>query len=513
MAVKRRTLTGRLRLLFHKDERVTQGGVYPDIRKYDFSSYLPVDDYISPQQPPDENVFDIRDFGAVPGNESTDCAPAVNAAIEAASRRAGAVLVDGGEYSCSQITLKSGVTLFIASGSCIRVLPGGSFPNGTLLFADGAENIAVTGGGKLFGCGELFGRRPIAPENMTVPRGYVDVPLMRSDYRKQLRFAHPSKFGGMIVFKNCTGVSAQNFVIEDSPYWTFRLDNCRGVKIRDLVINNNRNVGNADGIDLVCTCDAEIEHCFISTADDGIVLKNAVWEGGCREMSGVTVSRCEIISRTNGFKIGTETTHDISRVRVEDCRIFMTDLYPGTVSAVSVEAVDGSRVSDIKLKNIRCSRCSCPLFIRLGNRNRAALVNSQSARAVELSQKAAGGGAASKEEFDMKSRIFDITVDGLFAEEAEIPVIVCGFRMRGKTVCAENIRLKNLDITMTSRPFIRDRRLFIPEYAAEYPEANRFGNLPAYGIFARHVRSLSMENCKFSCADKSKKERYFKDVK
>lgn len=515
MRYYKRTVADKLRLLlFHKDERVTAGDVYSKVREYDFSSYYPEKKYIKAIDVPKDNVYDIRSFGAVVGEEDFDCAPAINAAFEAASKTGGTVLVDGGKYVSKAIYPKSGTTLFIAKDSSICADKSGSgYPEKSLIYGEDLENITITGGGKLNGQGNFFGREPIFKENMTAPREYVDVVQMRSDYRKQLRFAHESKYGSVIVLKNCRNVTARNFIIENSAYWTFRLDKCSGVVIRDFMIHNNRNVANADGIDMVGTSDVVIDNCFISTADDGIVIKNAVWEGCDSPMRNINIKNCEIISRTNSIKVGTETTHDISNINIENCRLFMTDLYPGTVSAIALEAVDGARLYNVHIKNIIAERCSCPLFIRLGNRNRAAKVNAQSARAVEFGQKVVKGGSADKKKYDFKSEISDITVGDLTAKEAEIPIMICGFRQKGKTKRVKNVLLKNIDISMTKRPFIIDKRLFIPEYAAEYPEANRFRNLPSYGLFIRHAQNVKIDNfiCRYPV--QGKKERYIKDLK
>lgn len=514
MNIYKRTLPQKLRiLLFHKDERVTKGEVYSKVRNFDFSSYYPEEKYIKPMEPPKENIYDIRSYGAVAGKD-IDCAPAINNAINDAAKTCGTVLISGGDYVSREIYLKSGITFFIAQGSSVRAFKNGNgYPKKTLIYAENASDITITGGGKLNGEGNYFGREPIFRENMTEPPDYVDVVKMRSDYRKQLRFAHESKYGSVIVLKNCKNVKAENFIIENSAYWTFRLDKCAGVKIRNFVINNNRNVANADGIDMVGTSDVVIDNCFISTADDGIVIKNAVWEGCDSPMSNISIKNCEIISRTNSIKVGTETTHDISNINIENCRLFMTDLYPGTVSAISLEAVDGAKLSDVHIKNIYAERCSCPLFIRLGNRNRAAKVNSQSARAVEFGKKAQKGGIADKNKYNFKSEISGVTVENMTAKEAEIPIMICGFRQKGKTKRVKNVFLKNIDISMTKRPFIIDKRLFIPEYAAEYPEANRFRNLPSYGLFIRHAQNVKIEN--FICRNpaQGRKERYIKDLK
>lgn len=178
-----------------------------------------------------------------------------------------------------------------------------------------------------------------------------------------------------------------NFIIENSAYWTFKISNCENVDIKNFIINNNRNVANADGIDIAGTSNVNISHCFISTADDGIVIKNASWLGNTGVMKNIKISDCEIISRTNAIKVGTETTYDISDIYINDCKLFMTDLYPGSVSGISLEACDGTVLSNVNIDNITMDRCTCPIFIRLANRNRAAEVNSQSANAIEFGKR------------------------------------------------------------------------------------------------------------------------------
>lgn len=99
----KRTLLQKLRLLlFHKDERVTQGAVYSEVRRFDFSSYYPLENYVQKVGVPQENVYDIRSFGAVPENEDLDCAHAINAAIDAAEQTGGTVLIRGGKFTSVQ---------------------------------------------------------------------------------------------------------------------------------------------------------------------------------------------------------------------------------------------------------------------------------------------------------------------------------------------------------------------------------------------------------------------------
>ena len=61
----KRTLKDKLRtFLFGKDLRVTEGEPYTEIRKGDYSSYYPLNNYINFTQKPEGIIFDVRSFGA-----------------------------------------------------------------------------------------------------------------------------------------------------------------------------------------------------------------------------------------------------------------------------------------------------------------------------------------------------------------------------------------------------------------------------------------------------------------
>ena len=497
MAKKRRNAFDKVNTLFFgKDLRVTQGEPYTEVREFDFSSYYPVENYIKKQSIPQENVFDIRDFGADVNND--DNAPAINGAVDKASLCGGIVVVNGGDFASTTVTLKSNVTLFICEGSSIsaNTTGRGYETHKAIIYGKNCENITLTGGGKIKGNGNLFGRKPVLDKNATEPAEYIDVIEMRQWYRAQLRFAHESKYGGPVALYGCKNINVNNFIIENSAYWTFKISNCTDVSISDFVINNNRNVANAAGIDIAGSSNININHCFISTADDGIVIKNAIWLGNKNAMENITVTDCEIISRTNAIKVGTETTYDISNIRINNCRLFMTDLYPGSVSGISLEACDGTVLSNVNIENIEMDRCTCPLFIRLGNRNRASIVNAQSANAIEFGATAKKGGVAGKKIFDGVSRVRDIRISNVTATGVELPVIIAGYKQRGRVKRVKNVTLENISLTYADIPETKDKRLFIPEYVKEYLEGWRLRNLPAYALWIRHGENITVKNFK-----------------
>ncbi len=512
----KRTIKDKLHTAFFgKDLRVTEGEPYTKVREGDYSSYFPLEQYIDYTQQPKGKIFDVRSFGADVNKSEEENTQAIQAAIDECSKSGGGtVLVEGGCYTVTTLFLASDVTLFVEKNSAVSAnTTGKGYRHNALIYALDCDNITVTGAGKLIGNGTHFGLKPVS-ENMFEPSPVIDVIQMRRDYRAQLRFAHKSKYGSILLTQRCRNVKIHNIIFEDSPWWTYKMLMCDGVEITDTVIWNNRNVANSDGFDIAGSSNVKIDHCFISTADDGIVLKNAVWCGCEKEMHNITVKNCQVISRTNCFKIGTETTYDIYNVRVEDCSFFMTDLYPGAVSGVSIEACDGARVHHVKIRNINMNRCTCPLFIRLGNRNRAAEVTASTANKTEIVKDDDNSKPADKNTFNGKSELFDITVENITARDVELPVIVSGYKQKGRTRRCRNITLRNFDIIYRDAIEIKDRRLFIPEYTKEYPECWRFRNLPAYGIWARHCENLQIKD--FSCKGiegSHRKEKIFIDCK
>ena len=54
----------------------------------------------------------------------------------------------------------------------------------------------------------------------------------------------------------------------------------------------------------------------------------------------------------------------------------------------------------------------------------------------------------------------------------------------------------------------------VPENESDYPEYKMFGKLPAYGIFVRHVRNISLYNVRLEYEkDDSRPALFFDDVK
>lgn len=499
------------------------GHIYPG----DYYEALPFDAYIDRHQPlpQGEHVFDIRDFGAVPEKYllNTEAFAAASRACEEAG--GGTILVTGGSYWTGTVRIPSNTTLFIAADSEIvasrnvdnLITPPGS-PNAhggsCLIAALDAQNITITGGGRICGSGEWYVYEPrekpsLEPFPITAlprrdqARDINKVPgTLRYYYRQRIRYdsdryykGHPAlrRPGFMVLVRGCRNVRIENIILHASMAWTLNLDCCQDVYVHNLVIDDNRHVANTDGIDVTGSSDVRIDHCFVSCADDGIVLKNPDHTG--RPMSNVHVKDCTVCTVMSSFKIGTETGHDISNVLVEDCHFCMPDIHPGSVSGISLESCDGTNLRNVTIRRITMEKINCPLYICLNMRNRYRDPYTDAAGANRY-----WGGS-----------IRDITIEDIHATTAETPCIITGFetgKINGEVVRrpVENVTIRRFSVVYRDNPEYVNVPEYIPEFLHDYPESNAHGDVDACGIWARHVDRLTLEDVQITPRSCNKRE-------
>lgn len=489
------------------------GKIYPG----DYYENIPYPEYISAAQklPEGVPVFDIRSFGALPG-DLLNTEPIRRACEACRDAGGGVVLVDGGCYRSGTVQLYSNTTLFIASGSMlvasrnaddlIRRIEGtqdfgDESSGGAFILAVGAENICITGGGVIHGQGEWYVHEPRqkpalepfpvtmlptreqAAEINTIPGS------IRTFYRERIRYAE-DKYGegkpvlrrpsAMVWLLRCTQVRVENIVLRDSMCWTLHPEASDHILIRNVVIDDNRHVANTDGIDISGCSHAEVDHCFISCADDGLCIKNPGYTR--RPSEHLHLHDCTVVTVMNAFKIGTGTRHDIRDVLLENCDFIMPDIYPGSVSGISIESCDGSHVENITVRNIRMDGVQCPLYILLNRRNQAGAPYSEDPDTPYW------GGSVSH------VRVSDVEATG-----AELPAILTGYAdvtKAGNPVrkAISDIAVENYRVTYRDNQEILHIPAVFDEFLTDYPESNAHGDVDAYGLWIRHADHVRLEN-------------------
>ena len=488
------------------------GNIYPG----DYYESIPWGEYIHPDQPwPEGKIFDIREYGAQPG-DLLNTEPIRLACEACRDAGGGTVMVAGGSYRTGTVRLYSHTTLFIAPDGELRASRnaeelisriegtqdfGDESSGGSFILAVDAENVTLTGGGVIHGSGEWFVHEPRQkpaltpfPATMLPTRAQAGeintVPgSVRTFYRERIRYAEDKYSEGkpvlrrpsaMVWLLKCRNVRVENLILRDSMCWTLHPEACDGVRIRNVVIDDNRHVANTDGVDISGCSDVEVEHCFISCADDGICIKNPVYTH--RVSEHLRFRDCTVVTVMNAFKIGTGTRYDIRNVVIENCRFCLPDIYPGSVSGISIESCDGSRVENITVRNIQMEKIQCPLYILLNRRNQAKEPYSE-----EENSPYWGGG------------ISDVTIEAVHAEKAELPAILTGYTdttRAGKHIrkALQNITVRNYEVIYRDNEEVIHLPEKVDELLTDYPESNAHGDVDACGLWIRHADRVRLES-------------------
>jgi len=292
-------------------------------------------------------IFDVKKFGATGKREDKATVPIRTAVDACTAAGGGTVYVPPGEYTIGTVQLKDNVTLNIEAGATLFLsqdsadfIPGSR----SMIFAENAKNIAVTGRGTLNGLAkyEFVDMRgvdvEIAGEIEIARKAGID---MRRYYRTGMQTF-------MFILNNCSNVLLQDISVINSPLWTIRFNDCDRVFVRGIYIFSDLEKGvNADGIDICSSRNVTISDSVIITGDDSIVLKTPSRRGGnTNVVENIVVTNCILSSSSTPLMIGTETFADIRHVIFSNCTIRNSN------KGFGINVQDGAVVSDIIFHNL-----------------------------------------------------------------------------------------------------------------------------------------------------------------
>lgn len=287
--------------------------------------------------------------GAV-GDGKTLNTKSLQSAIDALHEKGGGQLYfPAGRYLTGSLQLKSNVTLYLEKEA---VLLGSTSPydypgfstekelkvnndhfDQALIYAEGAENIGITGEGCIDGQG-----RELALTIDSLHHTGELVDKHYNTYRKR-----PNTRPKLLFMRNCRKVELRKTNFRSGAAWGLSFSLCADLTIDSLHVEN-RAYWNNDGIDISDCKDVRISNCFINSADDGICLKShnrGAWN------DRVSISNCHIISSASAIKFGTESLGGFKNVTIDNIRI--EDTFR---SAIAIESVDGAEIENVKLENI-----------------------------------------------------------------------------------------------------------------------------------------------------------------
>lgn len=414
------------------------------------------------------SVYDVKAYGATGSGKTSDTA-AINRAISAASAAGGGtVYFPAGAFVSGSIHLKSNVGLYLDHGAVIEASAdltaydaaepnqwdkfqdyGHSHWHNSLIWGEGVENVSILGQGR------IDGKALTREADQRIGNKAISLKLSRN-----------------VTIRDISMLLCGHFAILATGVDNLTIDNIK--------IDTNR-----DGIDVDASRNVRISNVSVNSPwDDAIVLKSSYGLGFARDTTNVTITNCLVsgydmgtlldgtyrrtapqapdkFGPTGRIKLGTESSGGFKNITISNCVFEFS-------RGLALETVDGGSLEDVVVSNITMRDVTnSPIFLRLGRRMR-------SPEGPPIGRL-------------RRVNISDVTVYNADPRSASLISGIPGHDI-------EDVKLNNIRILYQGGGTREQAAIVPPESETEYPEPARFGLMPAYGFFLRHVNGIEFNN-------------------
>jgi polygalacturonase len=422
------------------------------------------------------SLFGIKSDGITLNTRS------IQAGIDFISEHGGGVLeFSVGRYLSGSIFLKSNVEIRLLEGA---VLVGSTNPydydmvegNYGFLLSIGQKNISVKGKGGIDGRG------------FDCALNFLDQVHLGNlvDDTKHDRVTKRPK---LIYFRECENVEIEGVNLRNAAEWTLVTDQCEHLTISGILMDS-KNYWNNDGLDIVDCRHVLIKDSFIDASDDAICFKSHSKDHLCED---IEVRNCVARSSASGIKFGT-----VSRGGFKDIRIINNKVFDTYRSAITIQSVDGAEIENIIVDSLDAVNTGNAIYIRTGKRWHGGKkgylrdVTLSNIRVEVPLEKADAGYSYEGPVEDLPRNISPAGIVGI----PDLPI--------------ENVTLKNVEIVYPGggnkdyayRGTSQEELAEIPEMIDYYPEFSQFKELPAWGLFIRHAKGITLDNVSLTAGKK-----------
>ncbi|TKC61226.1 glycoside hydrolase [Pedobacter hiemivivus] len=426
-------------------------------------------------EPGKSNVYNVMDYGAKGDGKTLDTL-AIQAAIDACNvAKGGTVLLPTGVFLSGTLQLKSDVTFHLSAGGRLLGSPkredytaGKGVPSGNgnivFLYAVNAERLSIEGKGTVDGNGLAFytGKGDNTGPGQNGVGGNFDRPHL-------------------FIFHQCTELRLHDVFLQASAYHCIRLLQCKQVYIDGVRIYNRVNKNN-DGFHFSSCQYVHITNCDVQCQDDACALFGS--------NRFVTITNCSFSTRWSIFRFG---GGDSQNIAISNCLIYDTYGCPIKISSGRAN-IENFSFSNIIMKNV-----TGPIGIGFS-------------------------GVSSNKNPDnnqptTKSYIRNISFNGIRASVIALPVPHPDIHFDlhtwegEKNSCItlnamgdhylENISFTDVHVKYAGGGTVAQAgKRDVPKVAAEYFGVwdTAPGGPPAYGLYARNVKGLTLQNVRFEFA-------------
>ncbi|WP_114781915.1 glycoside hydrolase family 28 protein [Botryobacter ruber] len=414
--------------------------------------------------------LDITKYGAK-GDGTTLNTEAIQRAIDACHQKGGGkVIVPAGNFLSGTVVLKDNVTLHLQKDA---VLLGSidlehyknldPFTEGlgidvgwALLVAVDAKNIGIEGEGAIDGQGPALKAKHILTDTRAEGQRWGLRPFL-------------------VRIVRCDGVRVNGVTLKYAGAWTSHYFQSRNIDIENVKIHSF-GVAHNDGIGIDGSQDVRIKNCDIVSGDDALVFKTTSSKMACKN---IEVSGLRLKSNQAGIKMGTESMAPFENIKITNCHIYDTKN-----GGIKLLTVDGAHLRNVEISDITMDEVRTPMLFRLGSRLSVFRKNSDT-----------------KQQTGTFENVVIRNVKAKAAADAQLKppsgILITG--VPGHYIT--NLTLENIHIDLAGGGSAKDAREVVPEAIDQYPEVKTFGpKIPAYGVWARHVKGLKLKNVSFTLA-------------
>jgi len=418
-------------------------------------------------------VYNIRSYGAK-GDRTTVDTSALQAAIDACTADGGGtVLVPAGTFVIGTVELKSNVTLHIAAGGTLLGSGDGkqyhavdAIPlhgdttlvdgNWALLFAVKARNITIEGPGTIDGQGAQFH----SPVRGTPP---------------------PSGLGGnrrpyhILVYQS-ENIAIRGIQLLDCAYHSVRIIESQRIYLDGIYIHNRVN-GNNDGFHFISVQHAAVSNCTIKSGDDACAMF-----GSCQY---ITVTNSYFSTRWSVFRFGGGHAGNIA---ISNCVLHEVYGCP-----MKFQGDPGSQFENISFSDLILDDVTGPISISIG-RSRRSFDNAALAEVLppvvvrNISFNNIQGNVTTNPPRQLSESTLRV---GDRPGEGHSAIVLNSI----DDSVLENISFNNVHLTFGGGGTAEEgARRDMPHVFGEYFV---LGPIPAYGLYARNARGLTLQNVRF----------------
>lgn len=405
------------------------------------------------------DTFNIKDYGAI-GDGKTLNTKAIQKAIDACHQQnGGTVIIPAGVFICSTLELKSNVTLHVTAGGKLLGSPkredytaGKGVPPGNgnivFLYAVNASNVSIEGKGIIDGNGLAFynGKGDNTGPGQRGIGGNFDRPHLA-------------------VFYQCTDLTLRDTKLLASAYHCVRLLQCKHIHIDGIYIYNRVNKNN-DGFHFNSCEYVHMINCDVLCQDDACALFGS--------NKFVTITNCSFSTRWAIFRFGGGQSQNIT---ITNCLIYET-----YGCAIKISAGKAG-IENLSFSNITMRNVTGPIGIGFSGGEGAFIrnVTFNNIRATVVAQPVPHPDIHFELNFKEGEKNSCITLNAMGSHYLE------------------NISFTDVHVKYAGGGTAEQAKKVVPEIAAEYFGVwdQLPGGPPAYGLYARNVKRLTLQNVRF----------------